>query len=59
MPKGKITTTLEQDKTCKSCVRFKSSAGTDDKVTTSIYIQNAGMKELGDPSKIKVTIEQG
>ncbi len=57
MPKGKITTELEQDKVCKSSKRFKSPKGQDDKVTTSIYIQNAGMDEIGNPTKIKVTVE--
>lgn len=55
MADKKISTTLEQDKKCKSCVRFRSDA--DDEVTTAVYIQNAGMEKLGNPTKIKVTVE--
>ncbi len=57
--KGKklvLTTTLEQDKTCKSSVRFRSPKGTDDKVTTSLYLQNASYDKLGKPNTVKVSV---
>lgn len=46
---------LTKDKNCKSCVRFRNQV--DDKVTTSIYIQNAEYETLGKPDSIKVSVE--
>lgn len=56
MPKPKPqVAVLTKNKKCKSCVRYRNI--TDDKVTTSIYIQNAEYEALGSPDKIKVTVE--
>lgn len=55
MAKKTQTAVLTKDKNCKSCVRFRNQK--DDKVTTSIYIQNAEFEALGKPDSIKVSVE--
>lgn len=49
------STTLKKDKQCKSCVRFRSEEP-DEKVTTSIYIQNSAFEAMGRPEMIKLTV---
>jgi hypothetical protein len=56
MKMAKVSTVLTKDKDCKSCVRFRGAS--DDKVTTSLYLQNDAHKEIGSPDKIKVTVEK-
>lgn len=46
---------LTKDKQCKSCIRYRNQK--DDKLTTSIYIQNAEYEALGKPDSIKVSVE--
>ena len=59
MAKGKtVTTALTQDKTCKSCVRYRSTDA-DEKVTTSLYLGNESYKALGNPKKIEVAVSAG
>jgi len=50
-----VRTTLVQNKTCKSCVRY-GSKNAEDKVTTSIYLQNESFEALGKPEKIEVAV---
>jgi len=52
---AKVSTVLTKDKDCKSCVRFRGPQ--DDKVTTSLYLSNDASKKLGNPEKIKVSVE--
>jgi hypothetical protein len=54
MAEKKVSTTLEQDKVCKSCIRFRGSS--DDKVTTSLYLQKESYDKLGSPKKIQVSV---
>ncbi len=51
-----ISTILEQDKVCKSCVRYRSPHASKDEVTTSLYLQNDAYEKLGSPKKIQVTV---
>ena len=55
MAAKQVTTVLTKDKKCKSCVRFRGES--DNPVTTALYVQNDAMEKLGNPGKVKVTVE--
>lgn len=50
----KVIVTFPERDDKKSVVRFNSE---DDAAVSSIYIANDAVKKLGDPAKIKITIE--
>lgn len=55
MPKTEaIKATLKCDKVCKGSKRYSGDA--ENGVTTAIYVLNDGVKKLGDPESIEVTI---
>lgn len=54
MAAKKLIATLGKRDDKKNSVRFVES---DNEALSNIYITNEGMQELGDPQKIKVTIE--
>lgn len=55
-PKPKaVTVTLSDPQEKKLVTRFNSSD--DDAALSSVYVSKAALKTLGNPSKIKVTIE--
>ena len=45
------------NKKCKSCVRFASKGGTAAEVCKTLYVQNEALVKLGNPERIKITIE--
>jgi len=49
-----VSTTLEQDKVCKSVIRFRGTQ--EDEVTTSLYLGKKSHEKLGSPKKIKVEV---
>lgn len=51
----KVTTTLAKPSEKKHVVRYDSSD--DDAALSSVYVSNAAIASLGNPKKIKVTIE--
>lgn len=57
MPPEKIVVELVADKTCKNCVRFGVQGTQATKICPAIYVQNEALDKLGNPQRIKVTIE--
>jgi hypothetical protein len=51
----KVIATLSERDDKKGSVRFIGSD--DEEVLTNIYVMKPGMEKLGNPAKIKVTIE--
>lgn len=51
----KVEVTFDEPVEKKSVVRWNGSD--DEEVLTNVYVGKPAMKKLGNPSKIKVTIE--
>jgi len=51
----KIVVTLEVRNDKEKSVRFETENGQAH--VTNVYVKNAGVEQLGDPQKVKVTIE--
>lgn len=45
------------DKKCKSCMRFAAEGKPAAEVCRTLYVQNEALDRLGNPKRIKVTIE--
>lgn len=57
MAKGNsVTVVMKQDKTCKSCVRFRADGKPAEDVGSSFYLQNDAFEKLEKPDKITMTI---
>jgi hypothetical protein len=58
--KKTVTANFKIEKNTKNMVRFEAQTEKDDAdLTPYVYIRNAAVKKLGNPEKIKVTIEAG
>lgn len=55
--KTAVTVKMVQDKTCKSCIRFKGEGKEAENVGSSFYLQNAAFEKLGKPDSIILTVE--
>jgi hypothetical protein len=57
MQQEKIVVEMVVNKKCKSCVRFASKGGTAAEVLKTLYVQNEALDKLGNPERLRVTIE--
>ena len=57
MAKEKVEVVMDTVKACKSCVRFGADEKGSAEVASSIYLQNDAFAKIGEPKKIKITIE--
>ncbi len=57
MAREKLEVEMAVNKKCKSCVRFASEGGTAAEVCRTLYVQNEALDKLGNPERLKVTIE--
>lgn len=55
--KKSVSTVLEDPQEKTKVVRYDSPDGSDDEVLANSYVSKAAIKKLGNPAKIKVTIE--
>lgn len=53
----KLVVEMAVNKKCKRCVRFASKGGMAAEICTAVYVQNEGLDKLGNPERIRVTIE--
>ncbi len=57
MSETKIVVEMDVYKKCKSCVRFGAKGVLAAEICAAIYVQNEGLDKLGNPERIRVTIE--
>jgi len=54
---AKLQIILEKERITKNTIRYAELEDEQPPIVRSLYIQKFGVKKLGDPQKIKVTIE--
>ena len=57
MAKEKVSIEMKVVKDCKSVKRFGSDAANANDIASNIYVGKKSLERLGDPDRIKVTIE--
>lgn len=53
-----LTAVLTKEKETKNTVRFQEVEGDQPPVVGTVYVQKYAVKKLGDPERIKITIEK-
>ncbi len=51
-----VSTRLEFEKECKSCIRYKTKNKAKEEVLLTAYIMNEALEKLGNPDEITITI---
>jgi len=53
-----LTTTMYKEKETKNTVRYQEVVSDQPPIIGTLYIQKYAIKRIGDPDRIKVTIEK-